>query len=58
MAGGSGILPHVNDAGFWLMSRLLGMTVTQTLKTWTVVKTMIGVFAALFATVIYGIASI
>ncbi|WP_328634227.1 GntP family permease [Streptomyces sp. NBC_00356] len=58
MAGGSGILPHVNDAGFWLMSRLLGMTVTQTLKTWTVVKTMIGVFAALFATVIYVIASI
>ncbi|MFC9679222.1 GntP family permease [Streptomyces sp. NPDC056948] len=58
MAGGSGILPHVNDAGFWLMSRLLGMTVTETLKTWTVVKTMIGVYAALFASVIYVIASL
>ncbi|MDR7161959.1 SLC13 family permease [Arthrobacter sp. BE255] len=58
MAGGSGILPHVNDAGFWLMSRLLGMTVSETLKTWTVVKTMIGVFASLFATVLYLIAGL
>ncbi|WP_298591496.1 GntP family permease [uncultured Kocuria sp.] len=58
MAGGSGILPHVNDSGFWLMSRLLGMTVTQTLKTWTIVKTMIGVWASLFATVLYILASL
>ncbi|WP_406021800.1 SLC13 family permease [Nocardioides sp. NBC_00850] len=58
MAGGSGILPHVNDAGFWLMSRLLGMTVTQTLKTWTIVKTMIGVYAAMAASLIYIVAGL
>lgn len=57
MAGGSGVLPHVNDAGFWLMGRLLGMTITETLKTWTVMKTLLGVLVALFATVIYVLGS-
>lgn len=58
MAGGSGILPHVNDSGFWLMSRLLGMTVVETLKSWTIIKTMIGVWAAIFATGLYYLVSI
>ncbi len=35
--GGSG-LSHVNDAGFWLVNQYFGMTVPQTLKSWTVMK--------------------
>jgi H+/gluconate symporter-like permease len=35
--GGSGI-SHVNDAGFWLVNQYFGMTVPQTLKSWTTMK--------------------
>ncbi|WP_031498960.1 gluconate:H+ symporter [Bryobacter aggregatus] len=36
-AGGT-ILSHVNDAGFWIVNQYLGMTVPQTLRSWTVMK--------------------
>jgi gluconate:H+ symporter, GntP family len=36
-AGGT-ILSHVNDAGFWLVNQSFGMTVPQTLKSWTAMK--------------------
>lgn len=36
-AGGT-ILSHVNDAGFWIVNQYFGMTVPQTLRTWTVMK--------------------
>lgn len=56
LAGGSSVLSHVNDASFWLIGRLLGMSVPQTFKTWTVIKTLIGCVAAALGTVIYLIA--
>jgi GntP family gluconate:H+ symporter len=40
---GSLVLSHVNDAGFWLIKEFFDMTVPQTLKTWTVAETIIGV---------------
>jgi len=40
---GSLVLSHVNDAGFWLIKEFFNMTVPQTLKTWTVTETIIGV---------------
>jgi GntP family gluconate:H+ symporter len=40
---GSLLLSHVNDAGFWLIKEFFNMTVPQTLKTWTVAETIIGV---------------
>jgi GntP family gluconate:H+ symporter len=45
LATGAGalVLSHVNDAGFWLIKEFFGMTVSQTLKTWTVAETIIGV---------------
>ncbi|WP_308817364.1 GntP family permease [Pseudonocardia alni] len=57
MAGGSAVLPHVNDASFWLIGRLLGMSVTETLKTWTVLKTLLGTIAAVLASIVFFIAS-
>jgi gluconate transporter len=35
---GGTILSHVNDAGFWLVKEYFGMTVPQTLRSWTVMK--------------------
>lgn len=43
IAAGATVLSHVNDSGFWLIGRLLGMDVPTTLKTWTVMETLIGV---------------
>ncbi len=40
---GSLMLSHVNDSGFWLIKEYFNMTVVQTLKTWTVAETIIGV---------------
>ncbi len=36
-AGGTA-LSHVNDAGFWLVNQCLGLSVADTLRTWTVMK--------------------
>jgi GntP family gluconate:H+ symporter len=45
LAIGSGSLffSHVNDAGFWLVKEYFGMTVGQTIKTWSVMETIISV---------------
>ena len=40
---GSLVLSHVNDSGFWLIKEFFNMTVPDTLKTWTVAETIIGV---------------
>lgn len=41
---GSLIFSHVNDGGFWLVKQYLNMTVEQTLKSWSVMETIISVF--------------
>ena len=43
IASGSTVLSHVNDSGFWLVGRFLDMDVRTTLRTWTVMETLIGV---------------
>src|SRR5205085_2461174 len=45
---GSLVLSHVNDAGFWLIKEFFNMTVPQTLKTWTVAETIIGIAGLIF----------
>jgi len=45
LAIGSGSLffSHVNDAGFWLVKEYFGMSVGETIKTWSVLETIISV---------------
>jgi H+/gluconate symporter-like permease len=40
---GGTALSHVNDAGFWIVNQYFGLTVPQTLKTWTMMKIVSGV---------------
>jgi len=47
MGGGSLILSHLNDGGFWFVKEYFNLTVTQTLKTWTVIVTVASVVALL-----------
>jgi Gnt-I system low-affinity gluconate transporter len=42
IASGATILSHVNDSGFWLVSQFLGMTEKETLRSWTVMETLVG----------------
>ncbi|RLP69276.1 GntP family permease [Mycetocola reblochoni] len=57
-AAGSVFAGHVNDSGFWLVGRLMGMDVKTTLKTWTVQQTIESLVAFAFVLAIYGVASI
>ncbi|MCP5421147.1 MAG: gluconate transporter [Gammaproteobacteria bacterium] len=41
IAAGATILSHVNDSGFWLVNRYFGLDVKDTLKSWTVMETLI-----------------
>ncbi|RAV07580.1 GntP family permease [Mycolicibacterium sp. GF69] len=53
IAAGSTVLSHVNDSGFWLVSRFFGMDVKTTLKTWTVMETTLGLTAFGFSLVLW-----
>jgi Gnt-I system low-affinity gluconate transporter len=50
IAAGATILSHVNDSGFWLVNRYFGLDVKDTLKSWTIMETIIAVvgFAVVF----------
>ncbi|MGN8645604.1 GntP family permease [Gracilibacillus sp. HCP3S3_G5_1] len=52
IACGATVLSHVNDSGFWLVNRLLAMTEKDTLKSWTVMETIIGLVGFI---VVFGI---
>ncbi len=43
ICAGSIIASHVNDGGFWIVSRYFGISVKDTLKTWTVLETILSV---------------
>ncbi|MFD9631924.1 GntT/GntP/DsdX family permease [Streptomyces violascens] len=45
VGAGSLFFSHVNDAGFWLVKEYFGMNVGQTVKTWSVMETIISVVA-------------
>nr|WP_202535884.1 gluconate:H+ symporter [Streptomyces sp. SID4919] len=45
IGAGSLFFSHVNDAGFWLVKEYFGMSVGQTIKTWSVMETIISVVA-------------
>ena len=49
---GSLMLSHVNDAGFWLIKEFFNMSVPQTLRTWTVAETIIGVSGLVFTLIL------
>ncbi|WP_435970953.1 gluconate:H+ symporter [Streptomyces sp. Qhu_M48] len=48
IGAGSLFFSHVNDAGFWLVKEYFGMTVGQTIKTWSVMETIISVVGIVF----------
>jgi GntP family gluconate:H+ symporter len=47
VGAGSLFFSHVNDAGFWLVKEYFGMTVGETIKSWSVMETIISVVGLL-----------
>lgn len=43
IAAGASILSHVNDSGFWLVSKYLGLTEKQTFKSWSMMTTLLAI---------------
>jgi GntP family gluconate:H+ symporter len=49
IGAGSLFFSHVNDVGFWLIKQYFGMTVWETIKSWSVMETIISVVGLLGA---------
>ncbi|WUH99140.1 GntP family permease [Spirillospora sp. NBC_00431] len=52
ISAGSIIASHVNDGGFWIISRYFNMSVRDTIKTWTVLETILSVVGFAMAAVL------
>jgi len=49
LGAGSVILSHVNDGGFWLVKEYLGLSTSDTFKSWTIAETVLSVSGLLLA---------
>ena len=52
VGAGSLFFSHVNDAGFWLVKEYFGLSVGQTIKTWSVMETIISVMGLILTLVL------
>ena len=48
IGAGSVFFSHVNDAGFWLVKEYFGMSVGQTIKSWSLMETVLSVSGLVF----------
>ncbi|MGW3121247.1 GntP family permease [Streptomyces sp. NPDC001107] len=52
ISAGSIFASHVNDGGFWMVAKYFGITERDTLKTWTVLETVLSVVGFVVAAVL------
>lgn len=57
IACGAAGFSHVNDSGFWMVSRYLRMTEKETLKTWSVVSTAVAFIGITLASIVWFVVS-
>lgn len=50
---GSLMFSHVNDSGFWLFKEYFNLTVKETLKTWSVMETIVSIVGLLMVGLLY-----
>lgn len=53
IAAGASILSHVNDSGFWLVNKYLGLTEKETLRSWTIMETIVSITGFLVALTLF-----
>jgi len=49
IASGATLLSHVNDSGFWLVNKYFGMDEKQTLRSWTVMESIVALCGLAFS---------
>jgi GntP family gluconate:H+ symporter len=52
---GSLILSHLNDGGFWIVKEAFALSVEQTLRTWTVLSTIVAIVGLLLTLLVHGV---
>ncbi|TQL68710.1 GntP family gluconate:H+ symporter [Nocardioides albertanoniae] len=52
VGAGSVFFSHVNDAGFWLVKEYFGLDVVQTIKSWSLMETVLSVSGLVFVVAI------
>lgn len=55
---GSVSLSHINDSGFWIASKFLGLSVADGLRTWTVLTTILGFTSMIILWVVWVLISL
>jgi gluconate:H+ symporter, GntP family len=53
VSAGSIVASHVNDGGFWIVAKYFNMSVKDTLKTWTVLETILSVVGFAMASLVW-----
>ena len=57
IAGGASGFSHVNDSGFWLVSRLFDLSEKETLRSWTMMTGLLSVSALIMCLILYRLVS-
>lgn len=52
---GAMCVSHINDSGFWIVTKYLGLSVKQGLRTWTLLSTAFGVAGFLLTALVYAV---
>lgn len=50
---GSVSLSHINDSGFWIATKFLGLSVADGLRTWTVLTSVLGFTSMLLLSLVW-----
>ena len=53
IAAGAAGFSHVNDSGFWMVSRYFRMSEKETFQTWSLVSTAVGIIGVIFASILW-----
>lgn len=52
---GAMCVSHINDSGFWIVTKYLGLSVKQGLRTWTLLSTAFGVAGFILTALVYAV---
>ncbi|MGN6365987.1 gluconate:H+ symporter [Asticcacaulis taihuensis] len=52
VGAGSLMFSHVNDSGFWMFKEYFGLSVKDTLRSWTLMEGLVGIFGLIFVLIL------
>lgn len=52
IGAGSLMFSHVNDSGFWMFKEYFGLSIKDTLRSWTLMEGLVGIFGILFVLIL------